>query len=103
MCFFFFKQKTAYEMRISDWRSDVCSSDLAAAEAGQRRIAAYYPVARDENRNGVAADSLGGRPHRFRPADGQSQVAIAAGGAERQAQQGQTGRASCRERGGQYV
>src|SRR3546814_2322939 len=31
-CFFFFKQKTAYEMRISDWSSDVCSSDLAALE-----------------------------------------------------------------------
>src|SRR3546814_2011904 len=31
MCFFFFKQKTAYEMRISDWSSDVCSSDLPAA------------------------------------------------------------------------
>src|SRR3546814_12720955 len=30
-CFFFFKQKTAYEMRISDWSSDVCSSDLAVA------------------------------------------------------------------------
>src|SRR3546814_9165752 len=30
MCFFFFKQKRAYEMRISDWSSDVCSSDLAA-------------------------------------------------------------------------
>src|SRR3546814_12812414 len=29
--FFFFKQKTAYEMRISDWSSDVCSSDLAEA------------------------------------------------------------------------
>src|SRR3546814_1212960 len=29
ICFFFFKQKTAYEMRISDWSSDVCSSDLA--------------------------------------------------------------------------
>src|SRR3546814_16417117 len=29
MWFFFFKQKTAYEMRISDWSSDVCSSDLA--------------------------------------------------------------------------
>src|SRR3546814_1881114 len=29
--FFFFKQKTAYEMRISDWRSDVCSSDLIAS------------------------------------------------------------------------
>src|SRR3546814_3588923 len=27
-CVFFFKQKTAYEMRISDWSSDVCSSDL---------------------------------------------------------------------------
>src|SRR3546814_18650705 len=33
MCcvFFFFKQKTAYEMRISDWSSDVCSSDLRFA------------------------------------------------------------------------
>src|SRR3546814_13779094 len=34
--FFFFKQKTAYELRISDWSSDVCSSDLpAAAHAGR--------------------------------------------------------------------
>src|SRR3546814_8584771 len=31
--FFFFKQKTAYEMRISDWSSDVCSSDLRAARS----------------------------------------------------------------------
>src|SRR3546814_12158732 len=30
MCVFFFKQKTAYELRISDWSSDVCSSDLRA-------------------------------------------------------------------------
>src|SRR3546814_5325630 len=30
LCFFFFKQKTAYEMRISDWSSDVCSSDLSS-------------------------------------------------------------------------
>src|SRR3546814_3541643 len=30
--FFFFKQKTAYEMRISDWSSDVCSSDLCGAQ-----------------------------------------------------------------------
>src|SRR3546814_15451461 len=30
--FFFFKQKTAYEMRISDWSSDVCSSDLKAGD-----------------------------------------------------------------------
>src|SRR3546814_20445838 len=34
--FFFFKQKTAYEMRISDWSSDVCSSDLASAAAAAR-------------------------------------------------------------------
>src|SRR3546814_3835273 len=33
-CVFFFKQKTAYEMRISDWSSDVCSSDLAMEAAG---------------------------------------------------------------------
>src|SRR3546814_6911911 len=33
---FFFKQKTAYEMRISDWSSDVCSSDLVAGQLTQR-------------------------------------------------------------------
>src|SRR3546814_14125444 len=41
--FFFFKQKTAYEMRISDWSSDVCSSDLrvlAEREAARRALAA---------------------------------------------------------------
>src|SRR3546814_13791433 len=32
--FFFFKQKTAYEMRISDWSSDVCSSDLLVFDEG---------------------------------------------------------------------
>src|SRR3546814_13576291 len=35
--FFFFKQKTAYEMRISDWSSDVCSSDLHIAFAVESR------------------------------------------------------------------
>src|SRR3546814_19521468 len=37
-CFFFFKQKTAYEMRISDWSSDVCSSDLLCGsdQSGER-------------------------------------------------------------------
>src|SRR3546814_15094300 len=38
--FFFFKQKTAYEMRISDWSSDVCSSDLADAHKPSRTAAA---------------------------------------------------------------
>src|SRR3546814_2300287 len=38
--FFFFKQKTAYEMRISDWSSDVCSSDLKAGlvEEAQAKV-----------------------------------------------------------------
>src|SRR3546814_19989741 len=38
--FFFFKQKTAYEMRISDWSSDVCSSDLVAVVVLQQGQAA---------------------------------------------------------------
>src|SRR3546814_7044339 len=48
---FFFKQKTAYEMRISDWSSDVCSSDLALAirrtegdDDPQRGIQASQPL-----------------------------------------------------------
>src|SRR3546814_1978656 len=36
--FFFFKQKTAYEMRISDWSSDVCSSDLVGLERRQLTV-----------------------------------------------------------------
>src|SRR3546814_9006506 len=36
--FFFFKQKTAYEMRISDWSSDVCSSDLRQAEEIEQEV-----------------------------------------------------------------
>src|SRR3546814_19943858 len=44
--FFFFKQMTAYEMRISDWSSDVCSSDLH--EQGRRlcRAQAFAPAVR---------------------------------------------------------
>src|SRR3546814_7521323 len=38
--FFFFKQKTAYEMRISDWSSDVCSSDLHIGEGRNEQRAA---------------------------------------------------------------
>src|SRR3546814_6480983 len=37
MLFFFFKQKTAYDMRISDWSSDVCSSDLPGRSGRGRR------------------------------------------------------------------
>src|SRR3546814_1296373 len=35
---FFFKQKTAYEMRISDWSSDVCSSDLSHSNSDTRKV-----------------------------------------------------------------
>src|SRR3546814_14140232 len=41
--FFFFKQKTAYEMRISDWSSDVCSSDLQRIRADARAERAFRP------------------------------------------------------------
>src|SRR3546814_6127843 len=44
--FFFFKQKTAYEMRISDWSSDVCSSDLD----GRPKYAHIRYQAHDESR-----------------------------------------------------
>src|SRR3546814_3536374 len=57
---FFFKQKSAYELRISDWSSDVCSSDLppssgATAEAGARAVApddGGVVVRRDVNADG---------------------------------------------------
>src|SRR3546814_8569506 len=88
-CCFFVKQKTAYEMRISDWSSDVCSSDLdieepAAALRGHDHIGAVGTVleaGRDQpcgNGNALA--------HRF----------LAMIGAE-------IGRASCRERECQHV
>src|SRR3546814_15296122 len=44
---FFFKQKTAYEMRISDWSSDVCSSDLyASTPSAARRATTTIPTSR---------------------------------------------------------
>src|SRR3546814_3961014 len=53
--FFFVKQKTAYEMRISDWSSDVCSSDLAQARKAQLHVVA--DVAADVEA-GVATDQV---------------------------------------------
>src|SRR3546814_19593093 len=43
---FFFKQKTAYEVRISDWSSDVCSSDLGRAPARAGTNARFHGVER---------------------------------------------------------
>src|SRR3546814_9903827 len=47
---FFFKQKTAYEMRISDWSSDVCSSDL------------FHRTERNSDRRGGVVAGWGGSP-----------------------------------------
>src|SRR3546814_8086580 len=52
--FFFFKQKTAYEMRISDWSSDVCSSDLDGF--------AFLLGNRDENGNFFIINQTTGEP-----------------------------------------
>src|SRR3546814_6601245 len=75
---FFFKQKTAYEMRISDWSSDVCSSDLPSADHQPARRpsvsvrAAAYSIpgpgtqekAREARKNGNSRSAEGiGRLH----------------------------------------
>src|SRR3546814_19298174 len=53
--FFCFKQKTAYEMRISDWSSDVCSSDLIALAPDERTL---YVAVSDKEVAGVYAYPL---------------------------------------------
>src|SRR3546814_14802995 len=61
--FFFFKQKTAYEMRISDWSSDVCSSDLTdlqfpiVADA-DLKIARMYDMIHPEQSETAAVRSV---------------------------------------------
>src|SRR3546814_6003488 len=42
--FFFFKQRTAYEMRISDWSSDVCSSDLRGRQPREGGELVHHPA-----------------------------------------------------------
>src|SRR3546814_14477599 len=54
VCFFFFKQKTAYEMRISDWSSDVCSSDLRRG-----RSDAQVQIGRSDRPRGGRVDLTG--------------------------------------------
>src|SRR3546814_2886563 len=82
--FFFFKQKTAYEMRISDWSSDVCSSDL---------IVMLDELSLDDMRTAVAIN--GGRA-KLEASGGISDETLRSV-AEK------IGRASCRERVCQYV
>src|SRR3546814_4955453 len=59
--FYFFKQKTAYEMRISDWSADVCSSDLPKPRCPERR-------GRSADRGARACARLGRRVRHARPA-----------------------------------
>src|SRR3546814_974407 len=49
-CFFFFKQKTAYELRISDWSSDVCSSDLTVARVAMAERGAAQGIVEGADR-----------------------------------------------------
>src|SRR3546814_4092508 len=103
LLFFFFKQKTAYEMRISDWSSDVCSSDLTA-------LIAWAVMPFDEG--WVISDINVGILYLFAISSLGVYGIIIAGwasnskyaflGALRSAAQ-KIGRASCRERVCQYV
>ena len=47
VCFFFFKQKTAYEMCGRDWSSDVCSSDLSACCRHNREVLIFSQHSRE--------------------------------------------------------
>src|SRR3546814_5837836 len=95
--FFLFKQKTAYEMRISDWSSDVCSSDLVSRI---RRYAGGCDLA-------VAADLADPHAHDVRalPAAGPGGTPGCVFADDRALDRSpdQIGRASCRERVCQYV
>src|SRR3546814_8403942 len=91
MCFFFFKQKTAYEMRTSDWSSDVCSSDLDV-----------HLVAGDETQEARAAARLGRRELQ-RHHDLALLEHVPPGSGAEVLDGDEIGRASCRERVCQYV
>src|SRR3546814_3823439 len=98
--FFFFTQKTAYEMRISYWSSDVCSSDL------ERPVEARRPLIRGIHAE-VDADRAGRRRQAQPPLD-QPATDTAALQPRQQVDVQmrrvvQIGRASCRERVCQYV
>src|SRR3546814_8999027 len=84
--FFFFKQKTAYEMRISDWSSDVCSSDLAGGARHQAEADDVHLLARGDQRS---AHGEHRHPQQVEPSQPSGHAEI--------------GRASCRERVCQYV
>src|SRR3546814_7717846 len=73
--FFFFKQKTAYEMRISDWSSDVCSSDLddrqpnAVDDPGPQPFEVIDQEGESEGRHRLLVDAVLRQPGGQRRAD----------------------------------
>src|SRR3546814_6368736 len=81
--FFFFKQKTAYEMRISDWSSDVCSSDLkevrwyCAVSALAILTLPGAAIARGADEPAGAAAALSGEPQDAAPQATQTDIATA--------------------------
>src|SRR3546814_4330843 len=78
MYLFFFKQKTAYEMRISDWSSDVCSSDLLQ---GQSRALELGDEVEPAGADHEHADQSAHRP-RFEPSLGEVRQGVGAGPAQ---------------------
>src|SRR3546814_7328374 len=97
---FLYKQKTAYELRISDWSSDVCSSDLIAANDGDN---AYCT---DESSTGITLTATITTPDLVATGLGvnyQWFISDDATGTDRQPVSGEIGRASCRERVCKYV
>src|SRR3546814_6409120 len=103
-CFFFFKQKTAYEMRISDWSSDVCSSDLDDDGAGTAR-GRHMEGARNDFRYAVDLVDFG-NPFGLGAEYGavvHFLESFALAHAAFDLANEQIGRASCRERVCQYV
>src|SRR3546814_1414419 len=100
----FFKQKTAYEMRISDWSSDVCSSDLGGqCDEATDRI--FDPRLVEPLQRRIGVEQRLGRREGLRR-DGDERVLGAEFGehfVERGAVDVPIGRASCRERVCQYV
>src|SRR3546814_5244137 len=66
--FFFFKQRTAYEMRISDWSSDVCSSDLVDARLARVERSAPRAVARPYRKAGTPSPKPSAKPAAAAPA-----------------------------------
>src|SRR3546814_2051797 len=80
-CFFFFKQKTAYEMRMSDWSSDVCSSDLLVI--AERDIMQIGAVAEDRAKPaGRPGKRLEGDQLRLRPAGTRERAELTLVGAD---------------------